>query len=349
MLKPYNRAELAFDLKNEIGAEGKNSKVFLAWDHQLSADLVIKQIPKSTFADRDQYFKESSILYLSNHPFVVSINYACEDSDYVYLAMPYYSKGSLNKLINTRFLTVREIIRYSTQFLSGLHNIHSKGLIHFDIKPDNILISDQEEALLSDFGLAKQTIFSGVASQDLLYGKITPPERFSNPNSTSVFDIYQIGVTLYRMCVGNIEFYNQYNSYSSGGSFDRDRFKFDVTNGRFPNRDKFPEHIPTRLAAVVKNCLHTNPTLRTSSAIKIVNELADIDGNDLDWQYSIDSLGTKKWTKNTENGMSYQLEVDNNNKSKARTINLSGTPRMINEYCLDNINYRKIRSFLGNY
>ena len=177
MLKPYNKANLSFDLLSEIGHEGGNSEVYIAKDHQLDAELVIKKIPKSKLSNEDEYFAESSILYLSSHPNVVPIHYACEDADYIYLAMPHYSKGSLNSLINGRFLTVREIIRYSTQFLSGLHNIHSKRLIHFDIKPDNILFSDQGEALLSDFGLAKQLTITGVAGQDRIYGRMTPPDN----------------------------------------------------------------------------------------------------------------------------------------------------------------------------
>ena len=91
--------------------------------------------------------------------------------------MPFYPKGSLNKIIDSRFLTVREIISLGTNFLSGLHNIHSKRLIHFDIKPDNILISERNEAHLTDFGLAKKAAFDG-AEQDRVYGRMAPPEYF---------------------------------------------------------------------------------------------------------------------------------------------------------------------------
>ncbi len=90
----------------------------------------------------------------SAHPNVVQIHYACYDADRIYLAMPYYRKGSVTSLITDKYMTVREIVTVGCQVLSGLHNIHSKGLIHFDVKPDNILLSDRGEALLSDFGLA---------------------------------------------------------------------------------------------------------------------------------------------------------------------------------------------------
>lgn len=91
------------------------------------------------------------------HPNVVQIQYACKDDKNVYIAMPFYKNGSLKSLMTKRMLTAREIIRYAIQFISGVAHIHSKGLLHLDIKPDNILLSDNDEALLSDFGLADYT------------------------------------------------------------------------------------------------------------------------------------------------------------------------------------------------
>jgi serine/threonine protein kinase len=132
MFKPHNVADVAFDLQREIGAEGRNSQVYVAHDPQLDAKLVIKKIAKAQL-DTAGYFSESACIYASAHSNVVPIHYACQDSDFIYLAMPHYAKGSLKALMSQRFLTVREIVVLATQFLSGLHNIHSKRLVHFDI------------------------------------------------------------------------------------------------------------------------------------------------------------------------------------------------------------------------
>jgi serine/threonine protein kinase len=154
VFKPYNKAEVTFDLVREIGTDGQNSRTFVATDHQLNAEIVIKQIAKASLASPVNFFDESKALYASAHPNVVQIHYGCEDADSIYLAMPYYRRGSVKNLITNRHMTVREIVTAGCQILSGLHNIHSKGLIHFDVKPDNVLLSDRGEALLSDFGLA---------------------------------------------------------------------------------------------------------------------------------------------------------------------------------------------------
>jgi len=348
MLKPYSRAELSFSLDNEIGHEGKNSQVYMAHDPQLDADLVYKKIQKSDFSGRDEYFVESGVLYQSSHPNVVPIHYSCEDDDNVYIAMPYYSNGSLNQLINNRFLTVREIIRYASQFISGLHNIHSKRLIHFDVKPDNILISDQGEALLSDFGLTKQMALNGYVGQDRMYGKMAPPEAYVKAEYTTAFDIYQTGLTLYRMCVGNEEFYHQFNTYGDQANFDRDSFKFDVTNGRFPDRNNFPPHIPRRLINVVKKCLNPDPDERYTAAIHIVNDLAVIDGNTLDWQYSHTDEGICKWSKVSDD-REYELIINVDGTSAAKKIFDTGREQRIRDCCQDKMTDRDVRRFLGGY
>lgn len=128
MFSPLQIAQVSFQLKDEIGAEGKNSKTYIARDHQLDADIVIKKIDKSDIQHRDTYFEESRRLYASAHPHVVQLHYACESDEHVFLAMPHYTNGSLKSLISKCFLTVREIITIGCQIASGLHNIHSKGL-----------------------------------------------------------------------------------------------------------------------------------------------------------------------------------------------------------------------------
>lgn len=117
MFKPYNKAEITFDLVKEIGSDGKNSRTFVATDHQLNAEIVIKQIAKTTLASSMNFFDESKALYASTHPNVVQIHYACEDTDNIYLAMPYYRRGSVKGLITNKHMTVREIVTAGCQIL----------------------------------------------------------------------------------------------------------------------------------------------------------------------------------------------------------------------------------------
>jgi eukaryotic-like serine/threonine-protein kinase len=347
MINPYNLAQVSFELKNEIGQDGKNSNTFIAHDLQLDAEIVIKKILKQKSGSIATFFNESRILYLSNHPNVVNIHYACQDEDYIYIAMPYYKNGSLKSLIDSRFLTVREIIIFGCQIAGGLNNIHSKKLIHFDIKPDNILLSDRKEALISDFGLAKYTNFSGKAYQDRMYFRMIPPEAFEGDEFTIMFDIYQLGLTLYRMCNGNSMFYEQLHPYGDSSSFDRDKFKFDVRNGRFPKRDVFLDHIPDKLRKIIKKCLEPDPKNRYRATIEVANALAEIDGNVLDWQFSITSSG-KTWKKSTDS-REYSLIISNDGTSLAEKTVGSGKESRIREYCKQALTSKEIKKFLGDY
>ena len=347
MLKPYQKAEISFNLGVEIGQEGSNSKTYVAHDSQLDAEVVIKQIQKSQLDSVDTFFDEAKILYLSSHPNVVPVHYACQDADCIFIAMPYYRNGSLNSLMNQRLLTVREIVTMGCQIASGLHNIHSKKLIHFDIKPDNVLLSHRGEALISDFGLSKRTGTDGTAGQDRMYFKMLPPEAYQTYDFTPAFDIYQLGLTLYRMCNGNDVFYAQFHSYgTSPATFDRDAFKFDVRNARFPDRTIFLEHIPDRLRRLIKKCLEPAPENRFKAAIHVSNELALIDGC-LDWQYSMEGM-KRVWTKHVED-REYRLTVDENGASVGEKVTPSGRRTRIGSYCKDTITTREIRKFFGEY
>lgn len=344
MLKPVSAAEVNFELGDEIGTEGKNSQVFRAHDLQLNAELAIKKVKKSQFGDIDEFFEEASLLYLSSHTNVVQIYYACQDDDYIYLAMPYFENGSLKRVIAGRSLSVREIVTYSTQFLSGLHNIHSKGLIHFDIKPDNILLSARGEAMLSDFGLAKQTSLSGHAGQDRIYGKMTPPEAFSTEEFTRYFDIYQVGLTIYRLAVGDESFYEQYNQFVENGTLDRNRFRHAILNGQFPSLEQFPEHIPQRLITTIRTCLSREPQHRFTSASEIVNSFADIEGELLDWRLDVQAT-YREWRK-VKGERVLRLRVHEDGSSEATRQISGGQERRIRDYCQASISRADIKRFL---
>ncbi|WP_042146305.1 MULTISPECIES: serine/threonine-protein kinase [unclassified Pseudoalteromonas] len=342
MLNINTVAEIEFELREEIGQEGRNSQVFRSYDQALDAELVVKRVPKNNVADADALFNEARTLYKSSHPYVVPINYACQDNDFIYLAMPYFPEGSLAQLMRQRFLTVREIIRFTCQFVSGLHNIHSKGLIHFDIKPDNILLSHRSEALLSDFGLAKHTNSLGLARPNQMYVKQLPPECFAANEYTTAFDVYQVGLTLYRMCVGSEAFNQQFMNYVVAGNLDRPRFQDALRNEAFPNRSAYPEHIPDKIKQTISTCLKPLPDDRFSSVLEITNALSSIDEKLFDWQFELNG-NQRRWSKEFNGAIKY-IAIENGN-SIAKRVPSTGRETNINQYCINNIGVRDLKRF----
>lgn len=258
----------------ELNNEGKNSNVYIMKDTQLNADLVVKCIPKKYFFNPDEYFNEAAILYNVQHPNIAKIQHATEDNNNVYFSMPFYKKGSIESLINTRFLTIKEIIQFSLDFLNGLHFVHTKELIHFDIKPTNILIDDNGKAILTDFGLSKYTDNNGLSFPDKIYPFHIPPEMLQGSVMSNKADIYQVGMTLYRMCNGNENYSLQLNKYSSDSEF-----KDDVIKGKFPDRNFYLPHIPKKLRKIINKALNVNTDDRYKTVLDLSNELSTIDKN----------------------------------------------------------------------
>jgi serine/threonine protein kinase len=291
----FTNSLLSFTLINQIG-NGGEAEVHLATDHQLNAQIVIKKIPKTNFNDFDKFFEESKKLYLTSHHNIVKVLYGSQDNDFVYLALPHYQKGSLKGIIDNRFLTSREIIRYSLQFLSGLNNIHSKGLLHFDIKPENILIDESNKALISDFGLAEYMGHYGFAPVNGTTPVLAPPELFDQAEHNIKFDIYQSGITLYRMCNGDGIFMQQMNdAFMSRGVSNEANFINNLRRERFPIRNFFLPHIPNPLRNVIKKALKANPNSRYNSILEMLNDLAKINIAN-DWKYSVNG-NVETWTK----------------------------------------------------
>lgn len=273
--------------KNEIGQEGRNSRVYLAEEVNIGRTIIIKEIERQNL--NIDYFEEAIHLYQSKHPNIVELSYAGESSckKYVYLAMPYYKNGSLNKKYNTG-LTVRDNIKYALNFLSGLHSIHQKKLNHLDIKPDNILISDKNEALLSDFGLTQKTNFKGLGNINPNKGFFTllrPPEIIYNMNEKvgNFTDIYQAGVTLFSLM--NQKGIEQYADEEE--AIGNDIYE-SIHKGHLYSNNKYAYHIPEKLKKIINKCLSINPTNRPISVQSLLNDLSCIpDSTQLDWSYKI--------------------------------------------------------------
>ncbi len=282
-------ADLRFELLNQIGGtQGRNSVVYIAHDKQLDAQIVVKRVEQAKLTSQAEFFAEAQRLYYSRHPNVVDVKYACQDADHVYLAMPYYERGSLHTLLEQRFLTVREIVKYGLDFLQGLHHVHVKDLVHLDVKPTNILVGGNNVAALADFGISKNLDPAGLAQHGSLYGRHLPPEGLHSTHVGRPADIYQAGLTLYRMCNGLKQFADQAPATFSG-------LEKVILAGTFPNRKAFLPHIPKRLRKLITGALELKPDDRQPTILDLMNQLAVVDQN-LDCRYTPDSgAGIQVW------------------------------------------------------
>ena len=193
------------NLHYERGAEigrGNFGIVYLADDPQLGGIVAVKEIPKSNFTNAAEFFQEAKAMFASECPNVLPIRYASATSTHVCFAMPYMRNASLEKRIAFNPLSIQDVIRVGQGMLNGLTRIHLANLIHFDVKPSNILFSDSGEAMVGDFGQTRAIAASGVALLPDIYTVTMPPEAVAGFVGSVVCDIYQAGLTLYRAVNG---------------------------------------------------------------------------------------------------------------------------------------------------
>ncbi|MCL5290575.1 MAG: serine/threonine protein kinase [Firmicutes bacterium] len=310
---------IVVDKIRQIGVgQGRNSEVFLANDPQLNGMIALKEIPLKDFDNPGEYFREAQNLYTNKHPYIVPVMYACQDADKIRIVMPHYKNGSVQDILNRGSLTVRQIIKWSHEFLLGLHHVHSNGdgYVHYDIKPSNLLIQDDGSVMLADFGQMRPTDNLGVAQNPPLYPWHFPPEAFRYTGATKQADIYQVGLTLYRMCNGN-------NFFDAQKPRDMHELRQKVLDGTFPNRNKFLPHIPRRLKTIIKNALHIDPSMRYQTTMDLIEDLGQIDLTLYDWIYVELNNVTRWFTKHGNH--EYVIEILNYGKEyyvEGKTIRL---------------------------
>jgi serine/threonine-protein kinase len=165
-------------------------------------------------AIRDMFTREAVTMAGIRHPHVAGILDYDEDKGQPYYTMEYYG-NNLGTLIGESFDTERpsriipldKAIDYTRQVLSGLSRLHFSGIIHRDIKPFNILVTDEDQVKICDFGLSKLHNESFAVHGGLKVGSpfYAPPEQEDAPDTVDVSaDLFAVGVMLYRMATGRL-------------------------------------------------------------------------------------------------------------------------------------------------
>lgn len=260
-------ASIRYNRYRQIGAgQGMNSIVYVADDPQLGGDMVVKEIAKSDFGnDPSIYFEEARATFKASHKNVVEIRYACETPTHISLAMPHYRKGSLLERIGDRPLPVSEVHTLMQGVLMGLGHIHTVGYVHLDIKPENILLSDQGIPMVADFGQARR-ITNGVARISGTPVWIMPPETVATGTATVLSDVYQAGLLMYTALNGN--------NFVHAQRAAPDVVKGLILRGKYPDRKSFLPHVPKRLRTIVRTALQVEPSRRYRSASDMADALS---------------------------------------------------------------------------
>ena len=253
------------------------SRVFVAEETALDRKVVIKVLPAETGAQvsLDRFKREILLAAKLQHPHIVPLLTAGESNGLPYFTMPFVDGESLRVLLARHGeLPVTPAMRMLREIASALAYAHEHGIVHRDIKPDNVLLSGGS-AMVTDFGVAKALSASssaehdGVTSLGVVLGTpayMSPEQASADPAVDHRADIYSFGVLAYELLTGQPPF---------TGRTPQHLLSAHVTE--VPEAiSKRRASLPPALAALVMRCLEKRPADRPQTANEVVHALDDI-------------------------------------------------------------------------
>ncbi len=195
-------------IDRELG-RGGIATVYLAVQESLRREVALKVMAPALTTDpnfTDRFLHEGRTIAQLNHPGIVTIHDISVDNHQPYIAMEYLKGGSLKQRFKDR-IAVEEALDILYQIASALEYAHDKGIVHRDVKPENIMFRDKAgtEAVLTDFGIAKSgSPQSEFTSAGMVVGtpRYMSPEQAEGRAASARSDIYALGIVLYEMLTG---------------------------------------------------------------------------------------------------------------------------------------------------
>lgn len=198
-----------YEIISKIGSGGM-ADVYKAKDHKLNRLVAVKVMKAEFSADRAfiaKFEKEAQAAAGLNHPNVVNVYDVGENQGIYYIVMELVQGITLKDYITRKGkLTVREATSIAIQVSLALEAAHKSGIVHRDVKPQNIIISTDGKVKLSDFGIARAASSNTISSNVMGSVHYSSPEQVRGGYSDAKSDIYSLGITMYEMLTGRVPF-----------------------------------------------------------------------------------------------------------------------------------------------
>ena len=194
---------LHYKILQKLG-EGGMGAVYLASDLHLGRQVAIKVLSAQRMADeesRRRFLHEAKAQAMLSHPNIATFHEVVEHDDTVFIVMEYVDGAPLTRLIQAQELHPDEILDIALQIVAGVKAAHDHGVIHRDIKPDNIMVTSDGRVKITDFGLARWKGASSVTQKGTRLGSTyyMSPEQAETRKVDHRTDIFSLGVVLYEL------------------------------------------------------------------------------------------------------------------------------------------------------
>jgi serine/threonine protein kinase/formylglycine-generating enzyme required for sulfatase activity len=200
-----------YDVTKKLGAGGMAS-VYLAKEIALDRQVAIKLLPKSFMRDEQfiaRFKREAQVAANLENPHIVRIYNISEEQDLCYFVMSLIPGGAITEQLEKQgTIPIDSIVQWGMDVCSALGYAHDHGVIHRDMKPDNIMLDKGNRAVVMDYGIARAAQGTGLTQTGAVIGtpKYMSPEQARGKELDSRSDIYSFGLVLYEMATGTLPF-----------------------------------------------------------------------------------------------------------------------------------------------
>jgi len=259
-----------YQILEELGRGGMGV-VYKAEDTKLKRTVALKFLPPELthIPDvKERFMREAQAAAALDHPNICTVYEFDEAEEKTFISMAYIEGQSLRKKLESGPLEPDEALRIATQVAEGLQIAHKKGVVHRDVKSANIMVTEDNQAKIMDFGLARMTGGTLLTQDGTAMGTIAymSPEQARGEEVDHRTDIWSFGVVLYEMFGGQLPFMGEHDQ----------AVVYSILNKKPEPLAELRSEIPLPIGQVVDKTLEKNPDKRYQQIDELLDDLKSI-------------------------------------------------------------------------
>ncbi len=259
-----------YRLIEKIGAGGMG-EVWLAEDLHLERKVALKFLPHHVAqeeTDKARFIQEARTAARLSHANIAQVYEIGEEKGRLFIVMEYVNGGSLRDRLaqaEERSLPLEEVLSWVHQSAAGLAEAHKQGIIHRDIKPDNLMLTESGQVKITDFGLARFETTTRLTASGATLGTVNfmSPEQVVGKNVDHRSDLFSLGVTFYELLTGHRAFEGE----------DASAIFYAILNAEFESIHRFCKSLPSGVEEIVAKLLEKDPACRYQSAEEVQTDI----------------------------------------------------------------------------
>ncbi|MFC1559083.1 serine/threonine protein kinase [Gemmatimonadota bacterium] len=266
-----------YKVLEKLGSGGMG-EVWLAEDSRLDRKVALKFLPHFAAQDETEkarFKQEAKAAARLSHANIAQIYEIDEEDGRLYIVMEYVPGGSLRDVLDEakrKSLPLEQVVTWIQQISDGLAEAHRQGIIHRDIKPDNLMLTETGQVKITDFGLARLETTTRLTASGTTLGTVNymSPELITGRTVDHRSDLFSLGVTFYELLTGRQVFSGQ----------DASAIYYEILSGHIDPVTRFRSDMNDQTIKIIEKLLEREPDLRYQSASDLTTDLKRLSPSD---------------------------------------------------------------------